>query len=210
MCVCVFCASVCAMIYVVVNLLFLPVTQFSAISFVTGGGSRPAARSRGGGARRGRDATPGRRQRENPFVWQPYPDEDTYDPHWLPAQKKKRGILMSYALHFNHNRRRVPAGQDPFFKVRKLLDIVDPLYLDAFCPGKELSLDESMIKFKGTIYFGQFHPAKSNSLRCAKPSLGTHALGFFTYTGKDRLPNVNPAFSITENIVRELVTGYPM
>ena len=57
------------------------------------------------------------------------------------------------ALHFNNNEQRVLFGQegyDPQFKVRKLLDITDTLYLQAFCP-KELSLDETMVKFKGRI-----------------------------------------------------------
>ena len=47
-------------------------------------------------------------------------------------------------------------GYDHLFKVRKIFDLTDPLYREVYCPGRELSIDESMIHFKGRLYFRHF------------------------------------------------------
>ena len=87
---------------------------------------------------------------------------DYWSTYWLTHLKfcdvmaRNRYENLNYALHFCNNQDRIPAGNegyDPLFKVRPLLNIVDPLYLQAFCPGRDLSLDETMIKFKGRIFF---------------------------------------------------------
>ena len=87
---------------------------------------------------------------------------DYWSTYWLTKVKfsdvmpRNRYENLNYALHFTDNTQRVPAGEEgynPLFKVQKLLEIVDPLYLQAFCPSKNLSLDETMIKFKGRIFF---------------------------------------------------------
>ena len=146
---------------------------------------------------------------------------DYWSQYWLTkvsfgdVMARNRYENISYALHFNNNEQRIPFGQegyDALFKVRKLLQITDPLYLQAFCPSKELSLDETMIKFKGRIYFRQFNPAKPTRFGIKQFALceakSGYALRFLTYTGKDTLPNQDPKLTVTENIVKQLMTGY--
>ena len=146
---------------------------------------------------------------------------DYWSTYWLTKVKfsdvmpRNRYENLNYALHFTDNTQRVPAGEEgynPLFKVQKLLEIVDPLYLQAFCPSKNLSLDETMIKFKGRIFFRQFMPAKPTRFGIKQFALCEaetgYALRFLTYTGKDTLTNTDPNLSITENVVRQLVRGF--
>ena len=41
-----------------------------------------------------------------------------------------------------------------------MLDIVNPLYETVYRPGENLCVDESMLKFKGRIFFRHCLPAK--------------------------------------------------
>ncbi|KAL8561279.1 hypothetical protein ACOMHN_047134 [Nucella lapillus] len=63
--------------------------------------------------------------------------EDYWRTYWLSklpfgtVMSRNRYELITRFLHFNDNSQLVPRGQegyDPLFKVRRLLDIVDPLY----------------------------------------------------------------------------------
>lgn len=90
---------------------------------------------------------------------------DYWRKYWLTHLKfgevmsRNRYELISSFLHFNDNTE-MKATDDPLFKVRPLLDIIDPLYTKHYCPQRELSIDESMIKFKGRVFFRQFLPSK--------------------------------------------------
>lgn len=121
---------------------------------------------------------------------------DYWSTYWLTRVKfreimsRNRYENLSYALHFTNNTERIPAGEEgynPLFKMKKLLDIVDPLYLKTFCPSKNLSLDESMIKFKSRIFFCQFNPSKPTRFGIKQFALceaeSGYALRFLTYTG---------------------------
>ena len=146
---------------------------------------------------------------------------DYWSKFWLTRVKfsdvmpRNRYENLTYALHFADNSERVPAGEEgynPLFKVQRLLYIVDPLYLQTFCPSKNLSLDESMIKLKGRILFPQFNPSKATRFGIKQLSLCEaetgYALRLLTYTGKDMLTDTDPNLSITENVVRQLVRGF--
>lgn len=146
---------------------------------------------------------------------------DYWSTYWLTkvnfkdVMSRNRYENLSYALHFANNAERIPSGQegyDALFKIRNLLNIVDPLYLQAFCPSKNLSLDETMIKFKGRIYFRQFNPSKPTRFGIKQFALCDaktgYALRFLTYTGKDTLTNCDPNLTITENVVKELMRGF--
>ena len=83
---------------------------------------------------------------------------DYWGTYWLTANifsdvmSRIRYLLLTAFHHFNDNEKRIARGEkchDPLFKVRPLLDITDAQYITAYTPEKELSIDESMIKFKG-------------------------------------------------------------
>lgn len=54
-------------------------------------------------------------------------------------------------------------GYDPLYKIRPLIDLVAKTYLEHYEPDEALSIDESMIKFKGRLSFQQYLPSKPSS-----------------------------------------------
>ena len=60
--------------------------------------------------------------------------------------------------HFNNIDNQIAWGKqgyNPLFKIKPLLDIVNPTYEKWCQPACNLSLDESMVKFKGRLFFRQ-------------------------------------------------------
>ena len=52
------------------------------------------------------------------------------------------------------------AGRDKLHLIRPLLEIVNKRCLEAYNPNQENAVDEAMIKFRGTLSFRQYMPAK--------------------------------------------------
>jgi hypothetical protein len=97
--------------------------------------------------------------------------EDYWSDFWMTAvdgfkhyMTRNRFEIITSFLHFNdnieHPERNDPA-YDPLYKVCPLLDIVRPLYHQWYIPEREFSIDESMVKFKGRLFFKQYMPNKA-------------------------------------------------
>ena len=95
--------------------------------------------------------------------------EDYWRTYWLTkvqfgsAMSKNRFELIPKFLRFADNTTHVErgqAGRDPLFKITPLLDITVSLYTTVYSLSRQLSTDESMIKFKGRIFFHKFLPSK--------------------------------------------------
>lgn len=148
--------------------------------------------------------------------------EDYWGEYWLTKNKfstimpRNRYEILSSFLHFVNNNERIPRGQDgydPLFKVRPMLNIVDPIYSEVYYPERELAIDESMIKFKGRIFFRQYLPAKPTkwgikTFALCESSTG-YALRFLIYTGKNTF-TVDPhsKLCITEQVVMHMTQDY--
>lgn len=143
-----------------------------------------------------------------------------WDKFWLTnvrfgkVMSRNRFELLSSFIHFNDNSSQIPRGQpgyDPLHKVRPLLDITDPLYLAAYAPKRELAIDESMIKFKGRIFFRQYLPAKPTKWGIKQFALcesdSGYALRFLLYTGKTTF-EVDRAMGLADQVVTKLVEGF--
>ena len=77
--------------------------------------------------------------------------------------KRDRFSLLLRFFHLNNGTKCIPKGQhghDPLFKIRPFMDSLITNFQQAFMPGREMSLDESMIGFKGSIAFKQYMPKK--------------------------------------------------
>ena len=127
---------------------------------------------------------------------------------------RNRFELIQTFLHFNNTELQLARGQigfNPLFKVQPLLDIVDPTYMQVYSPRRELSVDESMVKFKGSIFFRQYLPAKPTTwgikeFVLAEAKTG-YALKSIVYTGKTSFQR-NPGVSLSEQVVLDLLEGF--
>ena len=60
-------------------------------------------------------------------------------------------------LHLNDN---TQTNQDPLYKLRPMIDMVDRNFLHVYTPGKNLSVDEASCPFKGRLSFKMYNPRK--------------------------------------------------
>lgn len=82
---------------------------------------------------------------------------DYGDSNWLTniafgdVMSRNKFEMIQMFLHFNNVASQ--NGYKSLFKIQPLMDICLPLYEKAYQPQKCLSIDESMMKFKGCIFF---------------------------------------------------------
>ena len=60
--------------------------------------------------------------------------------------------LPTFERQFKYIKKGQP-GYDPLFKLRPFVDPLVINFQKAYHPGREISVDESMIGFKGRLYF---------------------------------------------------------
>uniref|UniRef100_A0A8C4S1I0 PiggyBac transposable element-derived protein domain-containing protein n=1 Tax=Erpetoichthys calabaricus TaxID=27687 RepID=A0A8C4S1I0_ERPCA len=109
-----------------------------------------------------------------------------------------RYVLLQSFIHFCDNKKQIPRGEpgyNPMYKVQPLLDIVEPTYKQFYQPGRDLSVDESMIKYKGRLFFRQYMPDKPTKYGIKDFVLAEANTGFclkvITYTGKHSFQREN-------------------
>ena len=123
-------------------------------------------------------------------------EEEYWSTYWLTALEfssvmpRNRYQLLKSFIHFNNNEerpRKDDPGYNPLFKIQPLIDICHPTYLTAYAPRKELSVDESMIRFKGRIAFRQYMPKKPTKWGikdfCLCEAKTGYCIKAMTYTG---------------------------
>jgi hypothetical protein len=84
-------------------------------------------------------------------------------PSFREVMSRNRYQLINSFLHFSDNEGRVAKGQpgyDPLYKIAQLMSILKPLAKQHYTPEREISIDESMKKFKGRLCFRQYIPNK--------------------------------------------------
>ncbi len=105
--------------------------------------------------------------------------------------KRDRFSLLLKFLHLNDNNHFIPKGQpghDPLHKIRPFLNKILENFQSSFQLGREVSLDESMIGFKGRLGFVQYMPKKPTKwgLKAfvVSDSVTGYAFNWVLYTGK--------------------------
>lgn len=138
--------------------------------------------------------------------------------HWLTAtpsfsqvMSRNRYQLLCSFLHFCDNTQRVDRGErgyNPLFKIQKLLDEIVPTFRECYVPGKNLAIDESMVRFKGRIHLKQYMPAKpikwGFKIFVLADSATHYCLNLQIYTGKTE----NQTDSISAGVVHHLLTEF--
>lgn len=82
-------------------------------------------------------------------------------PTFSSVMPRDRFQIILRALHFGRNPQPGdPVPTDPLYKIRPLFDIFHENMQNIYYPKRELSLDESLLLWRGRLYFRQYIPNK--------------------------------------------------
>lgn len=115
-------------------------------------------------------------------------------------------LLRSF-LHFE-NSENITNSNDRLAKIRSILNIVQDLYPKFYNSNKELSVDETMLRFKGRLFFKQYMPSKPSAKWGVKiwslcDSRTGFLLKFNVYVGKDANKNKKGlSYSVVSNLLK--------
>ena len=125
----------------------------------------------------------------------------------------KRFLKITRLLHFNDNSKIICKGEDGYdklYKIRPFLDYANKRFPLLFHPSRYLSVDESMIKFKGRSSLKQYMPMKPIKrgfkvwvIACA---VSGYCLGLSVYEGAEL--NSDKTMSLGEKVVNKLSSRY--
>ena len=108
------------------------------------------------------------------------------------VMSSRRFELLMRFLHLNNSNaqpRRGEPGYDKLYKVRPFLDIVLENFKSCYQPFQHISIDESMISFKGRLCFVQYLPNKPHKWGIKAwvlaDSTNGYTWGWKLYTGKE-------------------------
>ena len=76
---------------------------------------------------------------------------------------RRRYFQLLKVLHFVYNSSGSSA-EDRLWKVRPIIDPLVSRYKSAFKPYRNLCIDESLLLWKGRLFFKQYIPTKRNHL----------------------------------------------
>ncbi|KAG8239428.1 hypothetical protein J437_LFUL018948 [Ladona fulva] len=121
-----------------------------------------------------------------------------------------RFLVILRALHFGRNPLPgEPKPEDPLYKVRNIVETFRNNMKKTYYPKKELSLDESMVMWRGRLYFRQYIQGKSHKYGIKIYMLSEPdglVLNNLIYTGS-RDKEVG-GIGHTEKVVKKLLSDY--
>ena len=140
-----------------------------------------------------------------------------YTPSFSKIMSRDRFTLMKRCLHFNDNEQ-APDPNDPdrdrLYKIRPLIDHINRICKLVYVPPREVSVDESLILFKGKLFFKQ-------TIRTKRARVGVKMYPLCTFDGITMSLRIYSAqaipfedvqsdyeFSKTEQIVLNLMQPY--
>lgn len=104
-----------------------------------------------------------------------------------------RRFELILRFHLNNSQTQPQRGEpgfDKLYKLRPLLDLLLPSFKDKYTPKQFLSVDESMISFKGRLSFLQYLPKKPHKWGMKAWVLAEaengYTWGWKLYTGKEK------------------------
>ena len=124
---------------------------------------------------------------------------------------RNRFQLLLKFLHFNDNAE-MPGADDPspdkLFKVRPLVDHLCEKFGEVCTPSSNISIDESLLLWKGRLAFKQYIPLKRArfGIKCFMLCEDSgYTFKFKIYTGKENVPPPAGALSVSERVVADLI-----
>ena len=125
------------------------------------------------------------------------------------VMSSRRYELILKFLHLNDSASQPARGEpgyDRLYKVRPLLDTVIENFKDSYVPTQNLSIDESIVGFKGRLSFIQYMPKKPHEWGIKAwvlaDSSNGYAWGWKLYSGKEE--GANDALGLSHRVVLEL------
>ena len=133
----------------------------------------------------------------------------------VPAVSKvmtgKRFKKITETIHVNDNEKNLPKtdeNHDKLHKLRPMIDQLNEAIGSAYKPSKCVSIDESMIPFKGRSTLKQYMPLKpikrGYKVWCLADAQTGYVMKFSIYTGKDARA---PELGLGESVVLKLVSN---
>lgn len=125
-------------------------------------------------------------------------------PIFANTMPRDRFFDISSFLHFTDNE--IINKNDRIRKIRNLVDYLNNTFSNLYTPNNEVSIDESLMKFKGRLSYIQFNPSKRARFgikiyKLCESSSG-YCMRFKIYVGKDKVQGVDiPA---SESVVMEV------
>eukprot|EP00079_Xenopus_tropicalis_P036071 XP_017949842.1 PREDICTED: piggyBac transposable element-derived protein 4-like [Xenopus tropicalis] len=113
-------------------------------------------------------------------------------PIFSVTMSRNRYQLLLRFLHFNNNATAVPPnepGHDRLHKLRPLINSLSERFAEMYTPSQNISVDESLLLFKGRLKFRQYIPSKRarygiKFYKLCESSSG-YTSHFLIYEGKD-------------------------
>jgi hypothetical protein len=122
------------------------------------------------------------------------------------AMPRERFELLLKFLHFSNNNNK-DSNQDRMFKLKPLSDLLKERFSSVYIPGSVVSIDESMIPWRGRLLFRQYIPGKAHKYGVKMYKLAAtngYTWNYTIYTGeKESMPGVGH----TQGIVMKLLDG---
>ncbi|KAM9323010.1 uncharacterized protein KZ484_021087 [Pholidichthys leucotaenia] len=134
----------------------------------------------------------------------------TLTPGFGRVMSRCRFTVILSCLHFVNNENSVAWGEpghDRLFKIRPIIDCIVPRFAAVYAPGKELSLDEMMIPFKGRSTLKLYNPQKTDKYGYKAVVLSEASTGYVLEWSLDTGQNGDECDSLglTHLVVRQLM-----
>jgi hypothetical protein len=140
--------------------------------------------------------------------------QDTYwltqTPGFKIVFKRDEYQLIRSFLHFSNNEDE-SSKNDRLSKIKPIIDLVKDTYISAYNSNKEFCVENSMLKFKGRLFFKQYLPSKPSTKWGIKVwSLCDSRMGFLlrfdVYTDKDT--SQVSKLGLGNRVVSSLLNGF--
>ena len=151
--------------------------------------------------------------KNQPRMWLYWSTDPKFNDPWISSiMPKTRFYKLNQYFHIRDTSTTPARGQpgyDPLFKIRELITDVVGNFQKYYQPGREISIDEAMIAFKGRLFFKQYLPMKPNKWGIKVWMLCDAETGYIVrfeiYTGKHG--RLHPEKLLGEEVVELLMEG---
>lgn len=123
-------------------------------------------------------------------------DELLSTPAFGNIMPRDRFLNILTCFHLNNNEYAIPRGvdgYDPIYKVRPIYDVLSTRFRAVYVPTENICIDESMVPWKGRLFFRQYIPSKPErfgiKLYTLCESESGYVCDFDIYSGAEYDPN---------------------